>query len=94
MSILIKGAEMPKNCAECRYSCKHYDCPLVEIQSPHSRLIDADELYCAIIDKGQKNERGKYRIGDFWELTGREIKEVIDGQPTIIEAERERGTHE
>lgn len=65
MSILIKGMEMPKNCAECeRWSiCKclnDYDdyesilyavedgdlvkadgCPLVEIPTPHGRLIDA-----------------------------------------------------
>lgn len=63
------------------------DCPLVEVTNPHGRLIDADELYGAIVDKGQRNERGKYRIGDFWELTGREIREVVDEQPTIIEAE-------
>ena len=63
------------------------NCPLVEVQTPHGRLIDADELYGAIVDKGQKNERGKYRIGDFWELNGCEIREVIDGQPTIIGAE-------
>lgn len=66
---------------------RHSDCPLVEVPTPHGRLIDADELYGAIVDKGQRNERGKYRIGDFWELTGREIREVVDGQPTIIEAE-------
>lgn len=44
MSILIKDAEMPKNCAECRYPCKHYDCSLVEVPS-NVELIDKNALY-------------------------------------------------
>ena len=47
------------------------------------RLIDADTLHIDIIEKGQANERGKYIVGDIWELTGAEIREVIDSQPTI-----------
>ena len=47
------------------------------------RLIDADMLHIAIIEKGQANERGKYIVGDIWKLTGAEIGEVIDSQPTI-----------
>lgn len=47
------------------------------------RLIDADMLKLAIVEKGQANERGKYIVGDIWELTGAEIGEVIDSQPTI-----------
>jgi hypothetical protein len=67
-SILIKGMEMPKNCAECRLwdTCEYMNdfddwasildavedgnlvrdknCPLIEIKTPHGRLIDADEL--------------------------------------------------
>lgn len=53
MSILIKGMEMPKNCAKCllKASCIHRiymgvrpsDCPLIELP-PHGRLI---------IDKGE-----------------------------------------
>ena len=62
-------------------------CPLISVPTPHGKLIDAHELYSAIIDKGQRNERGKYRIGEYWELTGREIREVINAQPPIIEEE-------
>ena len=47
------------------------------------RQIDADMLKLAIVEKGQANERGKYIVGDIWELTGAEIGEVIDSQPTI-----------
>lgn len=66
MSVLIKGMEMPKNCAECEFHQSGYPdwcdlsirardihnteirqewCPLVEVPTPHGRLIDADELY-------------------------------------------------
>ena len=47
------------------------------------RQIDADMLKLAIVEKGQANERGKYIVGDIWELTGAEIREVINSQPTI-----------
>ena len=68
MSVIVRGMDMPKNCAECEMwsicEClKEYkdyesilcavddgdlvradDCPLVEIPTPHGRLIDADKL--------------------------------------------------
>lgn len=55
MSILIKGVDMPKNCVLCFYrdnfhnycpyeSNKERDCPLIEVPTPHGRLIDADAL--------------------------------------------------
>ena len=47
------------------------------------RAIDADALQLAIVEEGQANKRKKYIIGDFWELTGAEIREVINSQPTI-----------
>ena len=47
------------------------------------KLVKADELYWEFCKKGQKNERGKYRLGEEWELNGREIKEVIDNLPVV-----------
>ena len=47
------------------------------------RAIDADALQLAIAEEGQANKRKKYIIGDIWELTGAEIREVINSQPTI-----------
>lgn len=47
------------------------------------RLIDADKLQIAIVEKGQADERHKYKIGEFWELNGAEIRETINKQPTI-----------
>ena len=55
MSILIKSMEMPHDCLECYVAqfCKEYEdeenkrpygCPLVDVSTPHGRLIDADKL--------------------------------------------------
>jgi len=60
MSLLIKGAEMPKNCAECRYSCKHYDCPLVEIKTLYGMQIDADALLEKVAE--EYGERARDRL--------------------------------
>lgn len=47
MSVLIMGVEMPTECGKCfvgdRSICKD-GCPLVDVPTPHGRLIDADEL--------------------------------------------------
>jgi len=51
------------------------------------RAIDADALQLAIVEEGQANKRKKYVIGDIWELTGAEIREVINSQPTIQQLE-------
>lgn len=92
MSILIKGMEMPKRCADCyisEHDCcpllhqwcsinsRNKDCPLVEVPK-HGRLIDADEL------TKRWTANGDYPNciydGAFVVLT-------IDTMPTIIEAE-------
>lgn len=58
MSVLIKGMEMPHDCDSCKVSdildCplwkpmdigeRHPECPLVEVPTPHGRLIDEDEI--------------------------------------------------
>ena len=54
MSVLIKGMEMPKQCGGCplRGVCKQRiyiehrpkGCPLIEVPTPHGRLIDADAI--------------------------------------------------
>lgn len=55
------------------------DCPLVEVPTPHGRLIDADD---AFIDA---DERGC----DFWSCDADidSAHEFLMAQPTIIEAE-------
>ena len=56
MGVYIKGMEMPESCKKCGVvSCglydadtwgiyRHPDCPLVEVPTPHGRLINADKL--------------------------------------------------
>ena len=96
MSVLIKGMEMPTNCAACplnydQMACAvtwtrwwsdsmvimNFDsdkermpnCPLIEVPTPHGRLIDAD----AIQD---------YNVETF----GQRLL-IIDTASTVIEAE-------
>lgn len=54
MSVFIKGMEMPESCVLCRLEClyrihnstsRSEYCPLVEIKTPHGRLIDADDYF-------------------------------------------------
>ena len=83
MGVYIKGLEMPENCFDCEIgSCslkdrlkyiedRHPDCPLVEIRTPHGRLIDADAL--------DKELRRKWNYGD--------NGVTIENAATILEAE-------
>ena len=51
-------------------------CPLIEIPTPHGRLIDASELIKSYM-KGTKTD-----IDDFYDTI-----DIIDNAPTILEAE-------
>lgn len=56
MSVLIKNMTKPNDCFDCIFSdeesrcmfgCDMFgrdDCPLIEVPTPHGRLIDADEI--------------------------------------------------
>ena len=68
MSVLIKGIKKPKDCYTCKFKdindCKlwvimnfgeiHPECPIVEVKTPHGRLIDADKLFLPQEDMGSK----------------------------------------
>ena len=100
MSVLIKGMNMPRSCANCEWSslskmdlgmsiyCKLAKktgnlevaknfrvefCPLVEVPTPHGRLIDADAMK------------------KLWEgcIIEGSIDVFLDVRPTVIEAEVE-----
>lgn len=93
MSVLIKGMEMPKNCAECEFHQSGYPdwcdlsirardihnteirqewCPLVEVPTPHGRLIDADKL---------ERDIEEYHLSDG------KFQHWVQVQNSIIEAE-------
>lgn len=83
MSVLIKGINMPKSCALCFYrddfhnycpyeANKERDCPLIEVSTPHGRLIDADEV--------------PYFASSPWKAIATQSE--IEKMPTIIEAEK------
>ena len=62
------------------YEEKHKDCPLVEIPTPHGRLIDADKLI-AFITNGLNRKENPMGFDAI------EILTEIEYAPIIIEAE-------
>jgi hypothetical protein len=60
---------------------RHPDCPMVELPTPHGRLIDADELM-------KKLERHRDMCGDIETQFGIDMAiNILRNIPTIIEAE-------
>ena len=112
-SVIVKGMEMPKNCAYCPLSeyrnsslgqildCKqigtvgtavrdthnvlkrrHPNCPLIEIPTPHGRLIDADAVNKAMDERIKKLKDDK----SIYEASC--VSTALDMfAPTVIEAE-------
>lgn len=68
---------------EYRFDGRPDDCPLVEVPTPHGRLIDADKLFCKIDgikgwDYGDESDMA---------ISAAEALSAIDDSPTVIEAE-------
>ena len=65
---------------------KLIDCPLVEIPTPHSRLIDINDVVSAKRPTDREPEKNEamalYKAG--WDAA---IEAIIENAPTIIEAE-------
>ena len=59
-------------------NCRHPDCPLIEIPTPHGRLIDIKSVeYGKFTTVGNEYQR-------WWNGA---LESVIDNAPTVIEAE-------
>ncbi len=86
MGVYIPNMEKPKDCSECILADKHLNglyeakyycrleadiCPLIEIPTPHGRLIDEDEIF------------KRPHCGECNDAT----LEAIEYAPTILEAE-------
>ncbi len=89
MGVYIKDFDAPKSCAECDCSlaviilqCKYWTwresdgCPLVPVNTPHGRLIDADALVDTVVFHTNIPADTKEFIED-----------LIGIAPTVIEAE-------
>lgn len=62
-------------------------CPLVEIPTPHGRLIDETTIQGALIAEAYKND-GKFQFGDTIKWTPSEVEEIVSNSvPTILESE-------
>lgn len=89
MSILIKGMEMPKGCDDCflplRYCPRAMkekgECPLVELPTPHGRLIDAEGLSKLLMEYAKLSE---YRSASWGFLFCANVIKIIK---PVVEAE-------
>lgn len=113
MGIYNPWAEMPESCIVCDYrekcqlsnqnifglsSYKSNHCPLVEVKSPHGRLIDAD----ALMAKFDLAERMMEQYGQEYSCSfmssGNEIstewhcvEDMLENEKTVIESEADNG---
>lgn len=61
------------------------NCPIKGVLSDeHGRLVDANNVELAMVEKGQGSSR--YKLGEIWELNGLEIREALQTVPTIVPA--------
>ena len=92
MSVLIRGMEMPRVCAECfmdppcskalsgdirAWEERLPDCPLVEIP-PHGDLVDRDKLMVDVMDSDLDHLQR-----DDW----KEVIQIVSDADVVIEAE-------
>lgn len=106
MSVLIKGFKMPKHCIDCVLEEDGYcflindeveqhdksdNCPLVDVPTPHGRLVDADGIVkyanCEITSafaypQGTRQDDEK-RYRENWGF----VRTVVIATPTVIEGE-------
>lgn len=62
------------------------DCPLVEIPTPHGRLIDADKLR-ATLRRWTEDEWNQKASPVSWAYAYEDLIDLIDDTPTILEEE-------
>lgn len=115
MSVLIRGMVMPQCCGECKFMVdrwcyasedayfvvnkRHPDCPLVEVPTPHGRLIDADILterfenlaaqaldYVGKLNEQEGNHELWRRWSTIWAERSAYTHDLYDA-PTVIESE-------
>lgn len=48
-------------------------------------LISKRDAYLALVEKGQASRR--YKLGETWELNGKEIREVLDALPSALQVD-------
>ena len=67
--------------------CNKVDCPLVEVPTPHGRLVDANEL-CKKIER-KTAEPDYQHTSEDWKVGLYIGEDLVYDAPTVIEAEGE-----
>ena len=102
MSVLIKGAEKPTNCDVCFLADTNIcwrACPLVEVPTPHGRLIDADKMLCdeseafisAQVKLSKQATAESKALRQLNDVVHKKIQMLMIDTPTVIDAEAGNG---
>lgn len=77
-----------KKSSNCGLITRPSDCPLIEVPTPHGRLIDKDKLRRELFVNFNGERIPFYDCDNFpTTLTYRDLHSILAEQPTIIEAE-------
>ena len=102
MSVLIKGMEMPENCAECKFLCSENFNSWCQVTDRDDVYTDAIPDWCPLVELPEKHGKlvdadaliAKY--GDWYTEEGKEegfigtLEMLIKDAPTVVEAEGEK----
>lgn len=71
-----------------QFDTRQTDCPLIEIPIPHGRLIDGNKLR-ATLRRWTEDEWNQKASPVSWACAYEDLIDLIDDEPTILEAEEE-----
>lgn len=105
MSVIIKGMEMPKNCAECKFLCSENFKSWCHVTDRDDVYVDAVPDWCPLAELPEKHGRlidadalfNAMKYSDWKVLFSSDgtfldiskFSEIIRNIPTIVEAEGE-----
>ena len=97
MSVIVKGMQMPKNCAECPVALSGKYCRInkthttyikLPIRPDHCPLVEIPEKHGRLIDADElKKEYPKDTDWEYPVNTNQYVCETIDEAKTVLEAE-------
>ena len=89
MGVYIKGKKKPKDCNACflglydrQTYCRNGEkalCPLIEVKTPHGRLIDADAEYKALSEMKVEGEVFVTAV-EFAKIEMEQVQTVIEAE--------------
>lgn len=71
------------------HDIRNEDCPLVDVPTPHGKLVDADELRRKMYREAFETDTDMQKWDSGCWIRYKMLEQVLESTPTIIEAEGE-----